>query len=286
MKTKTPIPPLSTLRSIAAVFLLLGSTNLECVSNAAPPPSQPYKLSIHPQGGTAMIDWVGKAAELEAAKDLTAPSWVVVAGATNPFALTPNEDGRFYRPQLPPRHPKAKLIRGYIVVNIPGKTGATGTNAHDVYLPGVEVYMRNATSGDVEISTLTDLSGRFTLPVTEGRYRICWQAPGFASGCSEQTYSVAGNINVHVGKVPIPTPKGSDTTVVYGKVRMKDNSSPRLLEPLANINAFARVELLDKEGKSRQEAFVSNFGEYLLPAVPSREKSRSELKWRISPRTR
>ena len=256
-------------RSVTFILLCLCSLPfwLEPTCLAAPLFSKTYKLAATSQDGTVFIQWVGQGAELEEAKDVVGP-WNGLAAATNPFQVVPNEKSRFYRLKLPPSlGPRALLVRGYIAARV-GAPGAVGTisNAADVYLPGVEVYLRNASSGATGISTLTDLSGRFTLPATEGRYQVCWQAPGFVNGCSDQIYSVPNN--TRVGIVRILPRRLQNTTVVHGKVRMGDGTSPRLLEPMANINAFATVELLDEGGKSLQEVFVNNFGEYLLPQVP------------------
>jgi cytochrome c5 len=246
---------------------LLAPIDPVSTSQAAPPPSQTYKLTATSQAGSISVQWVGQGAQLEEANDVIGP-WAGLAGATSPFQVTPSEKSRFYRLTLPPPlGPRALLVRGYIATRV-GSQGAAGgiTNATDVYLPGVEVYLRNASSGETGTSTLTDLSGRFTLPANEGRYHICWQAPGFVNGCSDQIYSVPNN--THVGIIRILPRRLQNTTVVHGKVQMGDGTSPRLLEPLANINAFATVELLDEAGMSWGEVFVNNFGEYLLPQVP------------------
>src|SRR5258708_19075835 len=53
---------------------------------------------------------------------------------------------------------------------------------------------------------------------------------------------------------------------------MGDNSLPRAAEPLANINVFARVELLDSHRNNLDTVYVNNFGEYLLPRVPVKQE--------------
>ncbi len=193
--------------------------------------------------------------------------------------------------------PPIKLVRGYIATAVeePNTSGDFGqVSTHDVFLPNVEVFLSNVSTSDLGAPTTTDLSGGFTLgPRDPGRYRVCWKARGFADGCSESIVSV-DNAHVHVGTIRVPADPQKGTTVLSGRVRMKDGSLPRVLEPLANINAFARVILLEGdanrceggpndgqvcitnsdciEGACNQvviqEVFVNNFGEYLLPQVP------------------
>jgi hypothetical protein len=166
--------------------------------------------------------------------------------------------------------PKGVFVRGYIATTVGGRVDVPGVPppARDVFLPGINVFLRNDQTGEESKPAITDLSGRFTLRApSEGRYRVCWKAPGFVDDCSKEIFSVS-SAPVHVSTVHIMPDRGDRTTVVFGKVRMKDGSSPRTLEPLANVNAFARVALLDGGDNLIQEVFVNNFGDYLLPKVP------------------
>jgi hypothetical protein len=166
----------------------------------------------------------------------------------------------------------ALLVRGYIATSVKDDSNQQGARErktlHDVYLPGIKVFLQDAaTSGRRSNSALTDLSGRFTLlSPSSGRYRICWEAEGYKSDCARDIVSVS-NRPVHVSTIRI-TPIRDKTTVIFGKVKMKDGSRPRRLEPLAGVNAFARVELTDGKQNKVREVYVNNFGEYLLPNVP------------------
>jgi hypothetical protein len=71
------------------------------------------------------------------------------------------------------------FVRGYIAVSVPrpGRPEPVG-RGHDVFIPRVEVVLRDARDDTVGKPVTTDLSGRFTLPASPGRYRVCWKAEG------------------------------------------------------------------------------------------------------------
>ena len=73
--------------------------------------------------------------------------------------------------------------------------------------------------------------------------------------------------NVSTIRIAQP-PANKNTVVVFGKVHFRNGSRTRFFEPHANINAFARVTLLDGAGKTLDEVYVNNFDTYVLPAVP------------------
>ncbi|MGB8509414.1 MAG: hypothetical protein WCD76_13575 [Pyrinomonadaceae bacterium] len=170
------------------------------------------------------------------------------------------------------------LVRGYIATTVADRSSAQPTTAvkvksHDVFLPGIKVFLKDAGGSGVESDTaLTDLSGRFTLRApAPGRYRVCWGGQGFTAGCSKDIYSVLKG-PVHTSTVRIQAERRGKTTVVYGSVKLRDGKIPRTFEPLAGINAYARVTLTDGGGARLQEVPVNNFGEYLLPRVPVQQK--------------
>ncbi|MCP3143047.1 hypothetical protein [Pyxidicoccus xibeiensis] len=162
--------------------------------------------------------------------------------------------------------PPPPLVRGYIAARV---GDGDRVPRHDVFLPGVKVYLRNLSTGAVSHPRETDLSGRFTVATPgDGRYVVCWDAAGFVSGCDTQNaFSVLSRLK-NVGTVLIPVAATTPTAVVWGKVSLADGSKPRKLSPLDSVNAFARVELQNSAGSILAQALVNNFGEYLLPQVP------------------
>jgi len=167
---------------------------------------------------------------------------------------------------------KTVMVRGYIAVRVgqisEHATVALGKSPADLYVPGVKVWLEDATSGATTADVQTDLSGRFTLPaLRNSRARVCWKAEGFRNGCSE-FFAVSAK-NIHLSRRYAEADRIANTTVVYGNVRLADGTLPRYLQPLAGINAFATVSLLDEKAKRIASAYVNNFGDYILPQVPS-----------------
>jgi len=180
------------------------------------------------------------------------------------------------QPEKPtPTIKPVRLVRGYIAVSVGGNLDTPGAPTRipirDIFIPGVKVFLTNLLNGTQSEPVLTDLSGRFTLRVQNtSRYRLCWEAQGFVNNCSQDIFSVS-NANVHLGTLRILPDRSNGTTIVFGQVKMKDGSPPRRLEPLANVNAFAQVALLDAGNNPLQQVYVNNFGDYLLPKVPVKQ---------------
>ena len=53
---------------------------------------------------------------------------------------------------------------------------------------------------------------------------------------------------VFLSTVRIQPDRRDKATVIFGKVKMKDGTRARHLEPIAKLNSFARVEVLDAGG--------------------------------------
>ena len=199
---------------------------------------------------------------------------VFIAGVVAWFALqylagkTPTE--------AQPKRSGPLLVRGYIATTIGGNqetTGAVRFAGKDVYLPGIKVFLTDVGSGNGGKPVTTDLSGRFTLLAPKpGSYRVCWETESFGNGCAKGLVSVTGP--VFVSTVNIVPDRSDDKlrAVIFGNVKMKDGSRPRRLEPLQNVNAFAKVSLLDKSGNKLREVFVNNFGEYVIAKAPTKRE--------------
>jgi hypothetical protein len=167
------------------------------------------------------------------------------------------------------------LVRGYIAAR-PGQQREGGivllASGKDVYLPGVEVFLGEPQGGVASRPGKTDLSGRFTVfAAKEGRYHICWKSPVYGAGCDSRFVS-AGGAPQFVSTVRIPLPVLAGHVAIAGHVVTADNSVPRTFDPLLNINSFAMVTLRDEKGVQMTEVYVNNFGDYLLPYVPVKQK--------------
>ncbi|RKG85085.1 hypothetical protein D7V88_20655 [Corallococcus terminator] len=161
--------------------------------------------------------------------------------------------------------PLSPLVRGYIAARVGDDQRMA---RHDVYLPGVKVYLRDLSTGATTQPRETDLSGRFTLAANaKSRFEVCWSAPGFVSGCdTKNAFNVTARMK-NVGTVLIPIATTTTTASVWGKVSLADGSRPRKLSPLDSVNAVARLELLNSAGGIVYQTQINNFGEYLLPQV-------------------
>ena len=158
------------------------------------------------------------------------------------------------------------VVSGYMAAAVSEQR--EGPKLRTIFVPGVTVFVEDLGSGTTSAPQRTDLSGRFTFhDVKPGKHRLCWKMDSFTSGC--RGFDVTSD-NVHLSETVMYAERRDQTTLVFGKVRLADGSKPRLLEPLAGINAYARVKLLDAVNQPVAEAIVNNFGQYVLPQVPVR----------------
>jgi hypothetical protein len=176
------------------------------------------------------------------------------------------------RPGATSQAPHSAFVRGFIAAQVGGspfrRERKSARPFENIYLPNVKVTLLNAATRAVSGPVTTDLSGRFTLRVPDrGRYQVCWEAAGFRAGCEERIVSVDDDFVSLNSTVQIPLALDEGKAAVYGTVTLADGSSPRSFDPLANVNAFATVSLLDSGGGTLYETPVNNNHRYLLPSV-------------------
>jgi hypothetical protein len=183
-------------------------------------------------------------------------------------------------PKVQPRSSFNLIVRGYITTAVgrsfENRTAAIpalrGSQAKDVYLPGVEVYLQEAVSGKTSKAVRTDLSGRFTLYAPRvGRYHLCWKSTVYGVGCDPAFISVGGEPQF-VSAVRIPLQPRAGFVSMLGHVTTADGAIPRTFDPMLNINSFATVSLEDENGKQLAQVYVNNYGDYLMPYVPAKQK--------------
>jgi hypothetical protein len=160
-------------------------------------------------------------------------------------------------------------VAGYLAVSLTDQPDSDRDVVEPgiVFVPNVRVWLRNLVTGQRTATVRTDLSGRFVLPPQpSGDYELCWAARGFVGGCGERQFSILDDhVYLKTLLLELKRPKGHATFV--GRVRFADGSIPRTLEPLANVNSFASVR---SRRVPRRRAYVNNFGDYILPAIPLR----------------
>jgi K319L-like, PKD domain len=165
--------------------------------------------------------------------------------------------------------PERLGVEGFLVVKgaTLGKDVRLG-RSHTLFVPGVTVRLRRGTI-PIGKPVRTDLSGRFVFPPQRaGRYRACWQARGFVSGCTKP-FPLALKY-AYLGLLRINPQQLVHSATFFGTVRMADGSVPRTYQPLENVNAFAIVRAdVRARASARPHAYVNNFGEYILPGVPA-----------------
>jgi hypothetical protein len=178
---------------------------------------------------------------------------------------------------VPPPLPQSptNLFVGGTIIAVVGPT-ANG-KAKEVALPHASVYL--VPFGDRAhpvASTLSDLSGRFILKTTKsGVFSLCVEADGFLVGgrgdCDSREFSMR-SVNVSFGNIKL-APKQDDLGAsLFGTVRLRDGHMPRGFFPLLGVNAYSTVMLLNSAGNTAYTGYVNNFGEYVIPRVPVRDK--------------
>src|SRR5579859_328780 len=182
-------------------------------------------------------------------------------------------------PKPAPLPPGSNLVGGYLAVAVgrlahedsSGGIYAKDIDGKEIFLPGVEVYLEDPQNNKTSNLEKTDLSGRFTLSAPEpGRYRICWKSDVYGTDCTPVFVS-AGTAPQFVSTVNVKVPQKNGYVAVMGHVTTADGSLPRMFDPLLNINAFATVGL-DENNNRIADVYVNNFGDYLLPYVPIKQK--------------
>lgn len=172
-------------------------------------------------------------------------------------------------------------IRGYLVIGTAGKVGervaSVGINDPVIFVPGIKVSLVDSATNAVRDTFRTDLSGRFTFwGVRPGGYRICWQAPGFRSDCFASGITITDR-PINLRWFPIAVERKDSTAVVFGQVDMRSGTT-RTFDPSLGVNAFARVFLVDLNGRPFDSAYVNNLGDYILPQVPTNQMWRLEAR--------
>lgn len=179
----------------------------------------------------------------------------------------------------------SNIVRGYLAAAVgrspQAESGGLYTRTiggKDIYLPGVTVFLQSQPNPKVKVrskrsaSARTDLSGRFTLYAPEkGRYNICWESKVYGRGCAA-TPVTSGAAPQFVSTVDINVPRKEGFVAIMGHVTSADGSIPRVFDPLLNINAFPMVGLDDEKGNRVADVYVNNYGDYLMPYVPVKQK--------------
>jgi hypothetical protein len=161
------------------------------------------------------------------------------------------------------------VVQGFIATKtaVASDAGKGAPPPEELYLPGVKVILKDLINHVDSEGVFTDLSGRFTAKISgKTRFQVCWEARGFVPGCTEPRSIGAKFLSVDTLFINIA--RKDRGIALFGRVTLADGSSPRTHEPIANVNAFARIALTDSRGTPIYETFVNNYDYYLFPEVP------------------
>ncbi|MCU1268548.1 MAG: domain containing protein [Acidobacteria bacterium] len=155
------------------------------------------------------------------------------------------------------------FVRGFVAAVVTGGE----QKIKEIALPNAKVFLvpfNDLTK--VIASSPTDLSGRFAIKTDQtGTFTLCVEADGFPRFCSTDEFRLL-RTSKYYGTLRLPLPR-SKTAAVYGEITLGDGSNPRGFEPFLGVNSYGRVKLT-VAGGTTHEAYINNFGEYIMPAVP------------------
>jgi hypothetical protein len=132
-----------------------------------------------------------------------------------------------------------------------------------IELPDVDVFLRNAVSGQARPGTKTQLDGRFHLTApSPGTYTVCWKAQGVGAGCGSRFTVKTDAIYLRV--VPVRAKGGT----IYGKVLTLDKRPCWVTDPYFGLDVSTAVTLLSSSKKVVQPFVRANTqGEYAFAGL-------------------
>ncbi|NTX57042.1 carboxypeptidase-like regulatory domain-containing protein [Myxococcus sp. CA039A] len=137
-----------------------------------------------------------------------------------------------------------------------------------VYLPNVELWVRNVATSVDSVHVFSDVHGFFGVPrQPAGTYRLCWSAPGFVSGCQTTNFSLADETFV----MPIHLPLVPVRPLVWGRALLRDGSVPLSRNNFLGVNVAARVRLVNPATNATvsSEVQVNALGQYAVGDAPA-----------------
>lgn len=243
---------ISTMKTfLSTVGLILSAL----IAAAQSPPS----LSIRAMGGQLETSWTDPGAVLEHAAALGGP-WTRVPEALSPHVFAPPASARFFR-----------LVRGAggEVVGSLFTLGAGGPPAEKVATPGVSAYLVNLATLAQSPRVTTDANGTFILAGRPpGHYQLCWEAPGFVSGCSTQQIAIVDDI-VYLAPEGIALETGGPAHALLGRVQFSGPAPLHRRDAFFDIDFSTTVRLETTNGTLITETKPNSAGQFILTNVPN-----------------
>jgi hypothetical protein len=111
-------------------------------------------------------------------------------------------------------------------------------------------------------TTTTDLAGRYRFhDVAPGRYSVCWEQPGWVSGCTPEVAVTPGN-SAYPHAVRLK-PEAADS-VAWGDVSLADGGSAVVVDRGFAIEQTPAVQVLDATGRVIGAGRANSSGRYAI----------------------
>ena len=215
-------------------------------------------LSITRTNESVQTWWADPGGVLQQA-DLLGGPWDLVP-TLSPYSLPPTDRAKFFRLV----HGSGGDIVGSLSVAV-----SSGPVLSQVRIPGIAVYLVNLASSVPSGRATTDFNGIFTLAAQPpGHYQLCWEAPGYISGCSTQHIAVIGDVIYVDPEGPISLASGQ-THALSGQLSFLDSSPFRQQDAFFGIDYQTAVRLEDGKGGLIASALPNAGGQFVLTGVPN-----------------
>lgn len=215
-------------------------------------------IHIKTAGNKLETSWNDPAAVLEEADSPEGP-WNPVLEAMSPYQFSPGGTAKFFR-----------LVHGggSDVVGSLYLLAQLGVVESQIFLPGISVYVRNLDNQQESAPVDTDVNGVFILrSQPSGHYQMCWQSPGFISGCSTQVVTIVGDI-VYLAPEEVFLQNNGTNRALLGTISLPDSSPLHEHDAFYGIDLQTTVSLQDNLGATVSTALPNSIGQFVLVNVP------------------
>ena len=169
-----------------------------------------------------------------------------------------------FLPGCPKPKPKLKggEVHGLVYADVQAHA-AIGGGTRRIWLPDIDVYLKNPGGPVAGAKFKTNLDGRYFIPhQAAGTYSVCWDTPGYTPGCSPDTVTIGSGI-AYAKPIRVPPIEA----VVFGRVLLKDGTPCRFLDTMFQVDLVTKVSLLDGAGTAVTTVRANNLGDYLIPKM-------------------
>ncbi len=164
---------------------------------------------------------------------------------------------------------------GVINGNLYASVGSSGRRP--IQLTSFPLQLKEVETNSVIGYALSDPIGNYLFAaLSPGVYQVCWEQPGWVTGCSPEEIQVGRDTTSYPANLFI-TPAISknqagnvQSGVVFGNVRLPNGTLPIFHSSLFVIDVKTEVELLDQDDFVIQGPIEPNFnGDFIFTNVPS-----------------